>query len=294
MTTFAQLIEQTKRHLYSAEIRDERDRLAGAIASAVATSLTVEHSEPGIRRGAVLAIDIEELYVEDVSGATATVTRGEGGSTAATHASGATVWVNPKYSPFSIAQAINDELASLPGEGIFRVRTVDLTYTPGTDAYDLTSVTALDDVLDVEYDANDGTGRWATLPRGSWALRRDLPTADFASGLALTVNGYVASGQALRVTYRSGFSALTAVAQDVETISGLHASAHDILPLGAAIRLTAGAEVARNFLDQYETRRADEVPPGARSGQARGLMLQRAQRINDERARLYAKYPVVR
>lgn len=293
MTTLAQLVEQTKRHLYSAEIRDARDKLNGAI-DADDTDITSTNSDPAIQRGAVLAIDLEELYVEAISGSTVTVARAEGGSTAAAHASGTPIIINPKYSAWAIFQAINDELAGLPGLGIYRVRTVDLTYAPGTDAYNLTSVTDIDDILDVEFDANDGTGRWATLPRRQWLLRRDLPTSDFASGVALTVNGYVESGQTLRAAYRSGFTALTALANDVEADSGLQASAHDILPLGAAIRLTAGAEVARNFLDQYETRRADEVPPGARSAQARGLTARYLQRIADEKARLYAKRPVMR
>lgn len=294
MTTTGDLIERTRRHLYSGETRDERDRLISAI-DTDDVGLGVEFGRTGLQRGVMLGIDLEELYVWDVvGGINATVSRGEGGSVAAAHAQGAHVYIAPKHSGWAIFQAINEELQALHGEGLYRIGTVDLTYHPGTDAYDLTGVTDVLDILDVEYDADDGTGRWATLPRSEWLLRRDLPTASFPSGLALTVNGWVASGQTMRVAYKAGFTAVSAVDDDIEDDAGLPSSAHDIVPLGAAIRLVAGGEVSRNFLDQAETRRADEVPPGARLGQIRGLMALRQDRIAAEKAKLYARNPVVR
>lgn len=293
MTTTLELIERTRRHLYSGETRDDRDRLTSAI-DADDTTIAVEFGRSGIQAGATLGIDLEELYVWDVGANSATVSRGEGASTAATHVDNSVVYINPKFSAFSILQAINDELNALSAEGLFKVSTVSLSYQAGTDAYDLTSVTDLMDVLEVNFDANDGTGRWLSLDRNEWRLRRDLNTDDFASGKALTVNGFVEAGSEMRVSYKAPYTALATVADNVETISGLHSQAHDILPLGAAIRLTAGAEVSRNFLDQSDTRRADEVPPTARLGQMRALLNLRQQRIDAEKRRLYAKYPVIR
>jgi hypothetical protein len=121
-----------------------------------------------------------------------------------------------------------------------------------------------------------------------------MPTAEFPSGLTLTVNGYAESGRDMRVSYKKPFAAtLASLAQVVETVSGIDASAVDILSLGAAIRLLAGTEVSRNFLDQSDTRRADEVPPQARASQMRALQQLRKDRISAEKARLYAKYPAV-
>lgn len=297
MTTVAAVIERTRRHLYSGETRDERNRLSGSLTSS-AVGLGLVGSAGGIAIGSTLAIDLEELYVWNVTGGTnCEVSRGEGGSTAATHDAGATIFVNPKFSAFAVLQAINEELVDLsaPTNGLFDVGTVTLDYVAGTDAYDLTSVADLIDVISVEYDAVDGTERWRTLPRSAWRLRRDMPSADFPSGLSLTVNGYAESGADMRVSYRKPFAAtLSTLAQVVETVSGIDATATDILSLGAAIRLLAGTEVARNFLVQGDTRRADEVPPQARASQMRALQQLRSARISAEKARLYAKYPVVR
>lgn len=291
MTTTSQLISRARKRLYT-EVRDERDRLASSM-DADDTAITVETGVSGIQRGATLSIDLEELYVWDVSGANVTVSRGEDDSTAATHADNATVYVNPKFSGFAILTAINEELDALSSDGLFKVTTAPLTYQAGTDGYDITSATDIIDILSVQYDTNDGTDRWATVPRDGWRLRRNLSASDFASGMALFVNDYVEPGQAMRVTYKTSYSSLSTMADNVETTSGLHAQAHDILPIGAAIRLTAGGEVARNFLDQWDTRRADEVPPQSRLGSMRALLNLRQQRIESEKARLLAKYPVI-
>lgn len=295
MTLVSDVIERTRRHLHSGETRDERNKTNAALSTSdTAVGLTYEGQ--GIQRGAVLAVDLEEMYVWAATSSSATVSRGDNGTTAATHASGATILVNPKFSPFAILQAVNEELADLssPVNGLFKVGRVDFTFNAGTDTYNLTGVADVIDIIDVTYDANDGSSRWPRLRRGEWALTRGMQTGSFASGMSLTINGWAASGRDINVVYKAPFTALSTVAQDVETISGLPASAHDILAIGAAIRLTAGNEVARNFLEQSETRRADEVPPQARSSAMRSLIALRRDRIDAEKARLLAKYPVIR
>lgn len=293
MTLTSDLIARTRRHLYSGEVRDERDKLNGAINASV-TSLVTTYNRTGLQPGVMLGMGLEELFVWENASGTLTVSRGENGSTAASHADEAIIRIAPKFSDFAIFTAINAELDGLSAEGLYKVVTATLTYSVGTDAYDLTGVTDLIDIISVNFDANEGTERWRTLDRNEWRLRRDLPTSEFASGLSLTVNGWVSSGQSVVVTYKAPYTSLATTADNVETVSGLHAQAHDIVPLGAAIRLTVGGEVSRNFLSQGDTRRAEEVGAGARAGQMRSLAALRISRIEAEKARLYAQYPVMR
>lgn len=295
MTLVSDVIERARRHLYSGETRDERNKATAALTTSD-TTVGLTYDGPGVQRGAILAVDLEEMYVWSSSSTTATVSRAENGTTAAAHAAGATILVNPKFSPFSILQAVNEELADLssPVNGLFKVGSVDFTYSAGTDTYDLTGVTDLIDILDVTYDTNDGSSRWPRLRREHWSLARGMQAAEFASGMALTINGWATSGRDINVIYKAPFTALSSLSQNVETISGLPATAVDILSIGAAIRLTAGTEVSRNFLDQSDTRRAEEVPPQARGSAMRALVGLRRERIDAEKARLLAKYPVVR
>lgn len=295
MTLVSDVIERTRRHLHSGETRDERNKTTASLSTSD-TTVGLTYEGQGVQRGAILAIDLEELYVWSATSTAATVSRGENGSTAATHTSGATIYVNPKFSAFSILQAINEELADLssPVNGLFKVGTLDFTFSAGTDAYDLTGVTDLIDILDITYDANDGSRRWPRLRRSDWSLARGMQAGSFASGMSLTINGWAASGRDINIIYKAPFTALSSVSQNVETVSGIPATAVDILSIGAAIRLTAGNEVSRNFLDQADTRRADEVPPQARSSAMRTLIALRRDRIDAEKARLLSKHPVVR
>lgn len=290
--TFADLIERTRRHLYT-ETRDQRNRLTGALTSN-ATTLAVDFDLNGIQPGAILAIDLEELYVWSVTASNIEVARGHNGSTAATHAAGSMIYVNPKHSTFAISAALNDDIIDLssPANGLYRVARTAITYDAAIGGYDL-GVTDFIDLIEVAFDINDASRQWPTIPRADWRIKRNMPTATFASGTMLSLNTYAEPGRPLNIVYKAPFVTLSALADDVDD-TGLPSTALDLPPLGAAINLTVGAEVARNFLSQGETRRSQEVPPGARLGEMRGLAAQRATRISAESARLYAQYPVLR
>lgn len=294
MTTFGDLIEATRKHVNS-EVRDQKDRLAVTISDSD-TEVNVDFEAIGIQKGARICIDLEEMDVWSANGGTVTVERGVGGTTAAAHTEGATIYVNPKVSTPSIAAALNNDIADLsaPGNGLYQVKTVDIVYSGSIHAYDLTGVTSIIDPLELTFNADDSTDRRLVLDQRDYTIRRSQPTDEFASGLALTINGWVKQGATMRLAYKAPFTAMANLADDVLAVGGLPASMHDIPPLGAGINLTAGGEIARNFLIQGDNRRAAEVPPGARSGSMRGLMFRREQRIAAERARLYAQYPVVR
>ena len=62
--------------------------------------------------------------------------------------------------------------------------------------------------------------------------------------------------------------------------------------MGVQLRAMVGREIKRNFTEsQGDTRRADEVGPGAIQASWRGLAALRAQRIEAEQARLSQQYP---
>jgi hypothetical protein len=292
VTTAADLVNETKAHLFSGS-RPELNRLNGSVTSS-ATTVTLEFAMGGIQRGAVLAAELELMYVWSISGQVATVQRGYLGTVGATHADDVVVEVNPRFSDFAILRALNEELASFssPTHGLFRLRTVDLTYSASRAAYDLTSVTDLIDVYDVRYAETGSSRLWPRIHR--WNLARNQSTTDFASGLALTLFEGAAPGRTIRVQYKAPFGSLAALADDVQTATGLPATANDIPPLGAAARLVAPREVRRAGYDsQPEPRAAQDVPPGANLGASRALLELRRQRLGEESARLHAAYPVL-
>lgn len=291
-STTQNLIDEVKRWLLTGQ-REMLNRLADPINTATDQQLVMEFALEAIQAGAKISIDLEDMHVRSVSSPNVSVYRGRYGSTAATHPDASIVFVNPKFSQFEIFTEMNNELASLssPANGLFQVRTVDLTYAAGRDAYNLTSVSNLESVLAVSYESIGADQRY--VPIDHWRIQRELPVADFASGYALTISSSVDPGATIRVAYADGFSSLSTVSDVVVIQTGLPATCLDILVMGTAIRLSASREIARNFYEeQGDTRRAAEVPPGANLNAPRGLMAKYQERIAEEAARLQRRWPM--
>lgn len=294
MTTLASdLVNETRRNLYSAT-NDEINRLDGGINSSI-TTLTLDF-EPGIiARGAILAIDLEEILVWEVTGKVVTVQRGFNGSTAATHADTAMITIKPKFSDFRIFQALNHDLRDLssPANGLYQIKTLDLSYEAGIYGYNLTGAAAdMLGIQEVRYQYPGPENDWPLVR--SFHLARNMNTADFASGTSLVISTGGVSGFPLRVKYKAPFGLLSSLTDVVETVTGLPATAIDLPPLGAIIRLVTPRDIGRaGYEDQGEPRRAAEVVVGANSTAIRSVMMVRQQRLLAEATRLAAMYPIV-
>lgn len=293
MTTFAEVIHRTRARLMTSQ----REAINTLAADPGASGTTVTFTNPvTFHNGVRISVDLEDMHVVDVasSGTSATVIRGVDGSTAAAHTAGVVVHINPVWTNYQISLGVNDELHALsaPTNGLFRIRTVDFDYQPAVAGYDLASLEDYLDIWRVRYDTPGPTNDWPVIPRSMWRVDRAADTTDFASGTALILSQGGFPGQKVRVSYKASFDTLTALTDNVETTSGLHAQAHDILSLGAALRLMSGYEAQRAYTTtQADTRYASEVPPRTASGALIPLIEQRQERIVEEQARLARQYP---
>lgn len=290
MTTFQQVIDRTRRRLMTTQ-REGINTLAAAVTTSE-TSWTFNHSLRFVENSR-LSVDLEDVYVTSVaSGSTsADVIRAMYGSDAGAHAEDAVVHVNPTWSNWDIAQAVNDELVDLssPVNGLFRIQTVEVDYQSTVMGYDLSATDFLD-VWRVTYDHPGPETDWP-ISR-SWRVDQAANTTDFASGRSLVLYDGGFPGHKVQVAYKATFDTLTTTADDVETVSGLHAEAHDILSLGAAIRLLSGVEAQRSYMTtQPDPRRAEDVPPRTAVSALVPLVNQREERVNAEKARLARRYP---
>lgn len=295
MTTPRTLVATAQRRLLGGK-RERRTTLATGI-TAADTSLTLATTELRVLPGNTLSIDLELMQPNEPEGAVmGGLLRGDLGSTAASHLAGAIVAVNPRWPTFDVFEALVDTLRDLstPGNGLYRERTVEITYDADTAGYNLTSVTTLDVILDVEARQADGSSTlWLPLGDRDYRLQRQARTTDFASGLALYLrSGAVVDGKPIRVTYKAPFGLVTTLDDNVETTTGLWTEAVDLLWMGAALTVAGIKEIRRNDIDQQgDTRRPDEVPPNAIINSTRALAAQYARRIEAERTRLHQRRP---
>lgn len=295
MTTLSDLIASTRYHLYTNQ-QPEANRLQGTIASNV-TSLNLHYPlGTATVRGSLITIDLEEIRVWETSGTTITFCdRGVNGSTPASHTDGAYVEVMPKFTPFRISQAINDELDDLasPTNGLFKIPMpdVEVTYNPAVSGYDLTGVTP-DNVIAIQELRFKVPGPTKHLPAiRHFDIARDVPTADYPSGMALLLYESGFPGLPIHVRYRSRFTHLTNLTDDAQTVAGLPTAANSIVPMGAAIQLMAGREIKRNFTEatsdplQLELVLASNVV-----NSYKGLMVAHSAKVQDLKAAMLRQY----
>jgi hypothetical protein len=249
------------------------------------------YSLEALRAGQVFEIDSEMFYIweADVSTKTLTVQRGYNATTAAAHTAGAMVTVSPRFPRSQVFESLNDEIADLssPMHGLFQVKTLNISYN-GTDRMiNLTGATNVIDLLNtsVRYLSDD-----YPLAR-KVKLVRDLPTDDFTSGFALKFDQNVYTGR-LRVVYKSAYGSAVDESTSLTTTCGIQESVVDIVTIGTQLRLMAPREIKRNFTEsQGDTRRAEEVGPGAITASVSSLRQLRKDRITAEAARLARAYP---
>lgn len=286
MTTARDWVSEARAHLMSG-YQEEMNRLDVAMdASQVLVNLAFDPK--ALTQGAVISVDLEDMYVWQVASKQLTVERGFNGTAKVLHAINSLVLIKPKFSPYRIFKAINDTLSELssPDNGLFQVKTGDVLFNPVKGYYDLPG----DILAPLEVYYYDGF--MDIHPVRQWDFIRGQETAVAASGQALRIwDGW--PGRNLRVLYKARFVRFANLDIDVTT-SGLDADAWDIPPIGAAVRLVPPRDVKRAFSEsQGESRRNSEVPPGANRQAVTGIAALYRDRIAQERTVLQAKYPYV-
>lgn len=291
MSTAGALITRASRQLLSGTV-EERNKLATTVTSAD-TSIVLEYDLGGFREGSVIEIESELMYVWESATATKTleVQRGFDGTTAVAHTAGALAIVNPRFPRQQMFDALNADVDDLSStvNGLFRVVAQDISYNGTNRQINLTSATKVIDLLDVRlrYLSTD------FLVIRKVRLQRDLPTADFASGLAIVFDQPVMAGT-LRVVTKREFTRASTETSDMQTVCFVPETFEDILEMGVILRMMNGREIKRNFIEsQGDTRRSDEVPAGSTRDSLTNIQRLRRERIVSEAARLKQQYPLV-
>lgn len=283
-------IAATLRHLRGTQ-HTNLNQLAGDIGQD-ATTIPVTYDLGALQAGSVISIDLEVMYVWTVNTASKTVTvqRGMQGSTAAPHAVGTLVGVNPRFTDWEIFDGLNSELRSLSAQGIYQIRTLDLTAVAGQIGYDFPTTGYLG-VADIRWQLPGTVSQdWPELD--DYTVNHDLPAGTFPSGTALFLNEQPTPQQTIRVRYKSVLGTLAALSEDVAAVTGIPDTAVDIPPLGAALRLMNGRPVGRAQYDsQGDTRRPTEVRVSEVLQAPAALRAEYSQRIADEAARLRQQWP---
>lgn len=281
MGTVADEVQAVRRVLFGAH-RPVLNTLNGAVVTAD-TTLVMGQQIRGLGAGAYVGVDDEIVYVWSISNQNLTVQRAMLGTTAASHADGSLVEVDPRFPTMLIKDEMRAEIDSWP-RSIFRVDTDDLSFGAG-DTSIAFAPTGLYDVLRVNRQPIDATDD--RYPDLGFDYKRGL------GKLFIDSTGSSNSSFTVTVTYSKGFTTSTfADSTDLLTDVGLTETLVDALKYGTAWRLLLGREVKRTFTEsQGEPRNAAEVPPGHSTSVADAFQKLRDRRLAEEARRLAGQYP---
>lgn len=240
MSTLTQMVDQVLADM-NAYVRTQ-DSLTTLVNSLDAVALSTTVVDPSAVAKGLIEIDEELLYVNRVNQTTAVVDiipggRGWQNSTAATHAGSAIVRNNPLFPRVAVKRALNDTITTL---NLYAVRKYDFTFDGTTLIYELP--TDCVDVTSVSYQTLDSTGRWPTIM--NWRPDQNYwPNGATAARFGIELLECPPAGRIVRVQYLAQGAAITS-GQDF-TLSGLPATAEDLVRLGAMWRLMATVDPGR-------------------------------------------------
>jgi hypothetical protein len=244
-----------------------------------------------ISRG-LIEIDGNELaVVKSVNRPTNTVTldpfaRGWAGTTAASHLTNARIENNPIWPAIRVKEAINDVIRSLYPD-LFAVATTKITKISVQQGYSLPS--DCQEIISVRFTTIGPT--LINPPMIRYRFDGQADTTVFSTGKALWMGVDVTPGREIFVVYRKEPTELVNDTDDFAAVTGLPATAQDVVIYGACMKLAPALESPRLILDTVESsERAAYVQPGSamRVSAAYGQLYM--QRLMQERRKLNDRY----
>lgn len=291
MTTFADLVNEVYLTLEGWGLNNGR---AAFITTSTLTSgglsFTVDSAE-NIGAG-VVEIEDELVYVQSVSGTTVTIApdgRGYRGTTAASHAVGARVTMNPVVPRVKVKKAINETIAGVYPT-LRATATEEVTTVGYQRAYELPA--AVEQVLKITYQASGPTGIWPEVTHYDYDLFAD--TTEFPSGKSLMLIGPFEVGHTVRVTYVKRPTELVNDADVLATVSGLNDSASALIVAGALWRIAVSFPISILRNDSAVTDYVDGQQSKSRDAAQVAMLLRQRyeQELREEAARQHLSHSV--
>lgn len=289
-TTFKSLTDEILQTLSGYGL--EQPRTTFLAANLTNTGLTATVDDAASAQQGLAEIEDELIDIRSVNRGTNTLTispdgRGFFSTTAAAHASGTRVRINPTFPRNRVKAAINDVIVGTYPT-LFGVAQTQFQFTPSITTYSLPA--EAERILAVTADLNGPSQEQQRITH--YSFNSVAPTDDWATTNTLTLNQGVTPGRTVTVTYQKAPSALSADS-DLLTASGLRETAKLAIVYGVCSQLAASMDVARLPVD---TAVADEFAANNQVGIASRvsgqLYLRYQAELDAERKRLRATTPV--
>ncbi len=288
-TTFSEMVDEIVGNLLG-YVRDQEPATHLVSAAAAAdTQLAVGSVSQGAGVGAA-EIDDELVWVSSVDRTNATLAiapygRGYQGTTAADHDANTRVTFSPRFPRHKVKRAINQTITAI-GDQLPAVGTVVLTADAVSTTYELPA--AAEEALEVTWQSIGPTNRWIPVKR--WNTNQKANVTAFTTGKSIDILDRMTPGQPVQVTYIKN-PTLFDVAGDAFSVTGLPASAYDVVVYGTMSRLLAPIGASRLDFKSVEADQLD-TPTPFESSQNLSKYFQQLflMRLEEERKRLFSRF----
>lgn len=293
MATLKDMVDEVRANLAGYTMRQDRITYLANTAgiSTTDTAITIG-SSTNLAKG-VIEIDDELIWIDSFDKTSSTLNvipgfgRGYSNTSPAPHARYAQVTLSPTFPRVSIKQAINDTINSVFPK-LWSIRSTTFTFTPSINTYQLPD--DAEDVLAVSWESNGPSKEW--IPVRRWRMDGMANSGSFNSTSTISLYDAINSGRTVQVWYTSQPSTLNSAKEDFADVTGLPETCRDVITLGAAYRLLSYLDAGRINLTSAESDNADtKIPSSAGASASKYIFALYNQRLQDESARLYGKYP---
>lgn len=292
MPTFSDMVNEVRSNLQGYTMRQDRiTYLANAI-TASDTAIKVGSSS-NLAKG-IIEVDDELIWIDNFDKASATMNaipggfgRGYQGSTAASHAQNALVYLSPTFPRKMIKQAINDTLASLYPK-LWGTNKTTFTYNAAQTTYEIPDTA--ESLLYISWQTTGPSKEWINVKR--WREDHMANTTAFPTGHTVTLYDSIQPGRTVQVYYTVAPQQLVNNSDDFVTVTGLPLSAYDVVIYGACYRLLSFLDAGRINLSSAEADTMDsKIPSTAGTSASRYIYALYQQRLNEESIKLTDSYP---
>lgn len=293
MATLKDMVDEVRANLAGYTMRQDRITYLANTSGITTTSTAIQIGSSSNLAKGIIEIDDELIWIDSFDKTSSTLNvipgfgRGYSNTSPAPHARYAQVTLSPTFPRVTIKQAINDTINSVFPK-LWSVQSTTFTFNAAVSTYSLPD--DAEDVLAVTWESVGPTKEWIPVKR--WRIDGMANATAFNSNSTVTIYDGVTPGRTVQVWYTSQPSTLDSNTEDFADVTGLPDTCRDVITLGAAYRLLSYLDAGRINLTSAESDNADtKIPSTAGVSASKYLFALYNQRLQDESARLYGKYP---
>jgi hypothetical protein len=291
MATLSQMIDEVRSSLAGYTLRQDRITYLQVPVSDTSLSFQVG-SQNNLAKG-IIEVGDELVWIDNFNKSLNTLNaapgfgRGFQGTTKEAHPQYTQVTLSPTFPRSVIKQAINDSIQSLFPK-LWGVGFTTFNFNASQTTYELPN--DVESILYASWQTTGSSLEW--LPINRWRMDSMANIATFGTTNTINIYENIQPGRTVQVYYTKRALSLENSTDEFD-LTGLPASARDVVTLGASYKLLSYVDSGRITLTSAESDLADsKMPSNAGTASSRYIYAVYQNRLQEEAFKLQDRFPI--